>query len=53
MDEILVHFVKAPYLAKRVAVLKSPELKRTDIGSDRMFLEGGEQANKNASEAQR
>jgi hypothetical protein len=43
LDEVLVHFVKIQYLAERVAVLKSAQLKRTDPGSDRMSLEGGEQ----------
>lgn len=43
LDEVLVHFVKAQYLAERVAVLKSPQLKSTNPSHDRVALEGGEQ----------
>jgi len=48
LDEILVHFVKVQYLAERVAVLKSPQLKRTDLATDKMSLEGGEQEKDNS-----
>lgn len=43
LDEVLIHFVKIQYLSERVAVLKSPQLKKADPGSDRMSLEGSEQ----------
>ncbi|KAK4035185.1 hypothetical protein C8A01DRAFT_18114 [Parachaetomium inaequale] len=42
LDETLVHCVKIQYLAERVAVLKTLQPKRTDVGNDRIALEGGE-----------
>jgi hypothetical protein len=41
LDETLVHCVKIQYLAERVAVLKTLQPKRTDIGNDGIVLEGG------------
>jgi hypothetical protein len=43
LDEILIHFVKIQYLAERVAVLKSPQLRRADSSNDRVALENGRQ----------
>ncbi|KAL1836473.1 hypothetical protein VTJ49DRAFT_5087 [Mycothermus thermophilus] len=43
LDGVLVHFVKVQFLAERVAVLKSPQMKRADNYNDRVPLEGGEQ----------
>lgn len=43
LDETLVYCVKVQYLAERVAVLKSPQVKRADPNNDRMALEGTEQ----------
>ncbi|KAL2269273.1 hypothetical protein VTJ83DRAFT_1457 [Remersonia thermophila] len=43
LDEILVHFVKVQFLSERVAVLKSPQLKRADHCNDRVPLDGAEQ----------
>ena len=43
LDEVLVHFVKVQYLAERVAVLKSPQLKSTETSHDRVNLQQEEQ----------
>jgi hypothetical protein len=50
LDEILVHFVKVQYLAERVAVLNSPQMKKAEFGSDKMALEGSSEQEKDNSE---
>jgi hypothetical protein len=51
LDEVLVHFVKIQYLAERVAVLKSPQLKGTEPRNDTMTRENGEQDQKSQERA--
>ena len=51
LDQVLVRFVKAQYSAERVAVLKSPQLRRANLSNDRVSLEGGEQDKESQEEA--